>query len=94
MVDSEMFERTLDRMCAEYLEMPGLCLTLRQARRLWGLDEAECQLLLDALIECGFLRVTRDAIYKRVTDGPVAVPRRRPAKASLRATLPIVVSNS
>ncbi len=32
----------LQRVRAEYLEMPGLKLTAPQARRLWGLDCATC----------------------------------------------------
>jgi hypothetical protein len=28
----------LRRIRGEYLEMPGLCLTLAQAQRLWGLE--------------------------------------------------------
>lgn len=31
-------EDLIVRISAEYLEMPGLRLTLRQALRLWGLD--------------------------------------------------------
>jgi hypothetical protein len=30
----------LARVRAEFCEMPGLCLTARQARRLWALDGA------------------------------------------------------
>ena len=48
----------LRRVRSEYLEMPGLTLTLAQARRLWHLDEASCEQLLDALIDSGFLRRT------------------------------------
>jgi hypothetical protein len=38
--------------------MPGLALTLAQARRLWHLDEAICTQVFDALIDSGFLRRT------------------------------------
>ena len=62
-------EATLDRICGEYLEMPGLCLTLRQAQRLWGLDEETCGKALAVLVEARFLSHTRDT-YRRLTDGP------------------------
>jgi hypothetical protein len=40
---------------AEYDEMPGLCLMLRQAERLFGLDRERCVDVLDALVAVGFL---------------------------------------
>ncbi len=53
------------RIQAEYDEMPGLCLTARQARRLWGIDRELCALGLNALLEQGFLRRTHDGLYVR-----------------------------
>ena len=50
---------------AEYLEIPGLRLTRDQVQRLWGLDEATCDALLEALVEDGFLRRTRTEAYIR-----------------------------
>jgi hypothetical protein len=55
---------------AEYLEVPGLNLTRDQAQRLWGLDRAACEQLLAALVECRFLKRTRDNRYLRA-DGSV-----------------------
>jgi hypothetical protein len=40
---------------AEYREMPGLNLTLRQAIRLWSAEPAACARALDALVNEGFL---------------------------------------
>jgi len=48
--------RLLDIVKAEYLEMPGLRLTGRQAQRLWALDVATCDALLDMLESTHFLR--------------------------------------
>jgi hypothetical protein len=48
----------LQRIRGEFLEMPGLHLTLRQAARLWHLDLDTCDLALRALIADGFLRQT------------------------------------
>jgi len=63
-------EQMLTRICAEFLEMPGLRLTRRQAERLWGIEEETCAHLLDALLEAGFLQRTRNETYTRLTDGP------------------------
>jgi hypothetical protein len=45
----------LQRVRAEFLEMPGLRLTRAQARRLWALDEALCDAILAALVDARFL---------------------------------------
>ena len=61
--------RWLGRIRAEYLEMPGLRLTLAQARRLWGLDETTSDALLGALVDAQFLRKTRNGTYVRADLG-------------------------
>lgn len=49
------------RIRSEFLEMPGLKLTLAQAQRLFGLDPVVCRALLRDLVEGGFLvRDSRD----------------------------------
>ena len=55
----------LRRVRGEYLEMPGLRLTIAQAQRLWGLDRSVCDALLGALVEAKFLFRTRDGAYMR-----------------------------
>jgi len=55
----------LRRVKGEYLEMPGLRLTIAQAQRLWGLDRAVCDALLGALVETKFLFRTRDGAFVR-----------------------------
>ena len=50
---------------AEYLEDPGLHLTLPQARRLWGLDEVTSEAVFAALVATRFLRQTRTGAYAR-----------------------------
>ncbi len=81
----------LKRMRAEYLEMPGLRLTLGQAQRLCGVERALCQAVLDRLVADKFLCVKADGAYSRLTDGEISRPRapktdlrheRRVAKAS------------
>ena len=48
----------IDRVRAEFVEMPGLELTLPQAVRLWGLGADDCRHVLDSLADAGFLRWT------------------------------------
>jgi hypothetical protein len=51
--------RTLtDRVRGEFNEMPGLQLTIPQAARLWGLAIADCNHVVNALVEEAFLRKT------------------------------------
>ena len=69
------------RIRAEYLEMPGLRLTLGQAQRLCGVERTLCQTVLDALVSERFLCVKADGAYARVADGDWL----RPAKAALPA---------
>ena len=45
------FEAMVRRVRAEFLEMPGLRLTVAQAARLCGIERALCQAVLDALVE-------------------------------------------
>jgi hypothetical protein len=45
----------LSRARGEYLEMPGMSLTVEQASRLWRLDRATCLAVLDQLSREGFL---------------------------------------
>ena len=54
---------------AEYLEMPGLCLTESQVQRLWGLDKVSSQTLLAALLDVRFLKRTRQGDYVRADQG-------------------------
>jgi hypothetical protein len=73
----------LTRIRGEFLEMPGLRLTLDQARRLCDVERTLCKQVLDALVEGKFLCVRSDGAYARLIDGEVARPR--PAKADLSA---------
>jgi len=47
-----------DRVRAEYLEMPGLCLTKAQVQRRWSISAATSQTVLSRLVQSGFLRRT------------------------------------
>jgi hypothetical protein len=63
------FDDWLRLIRAEYLEVPGLHLTKKQAERLWGLDTLTCEALLDALVNAQFLRRTKAGAYTRIGAG-------------------------
>lgn len=53
---------------AEYLEMPGLKLTLPQACRLWRLDDLTSSALFGALVDAKFLRQTHTGAFVRAEN--------------------------
>jgi hypothetical protein len=55
------------RVRNEFLEMPGLQLTLAQTARLLGLDTRDCREAIDALVASDFLRWTRRGTIARVS---------------------------
>ena len=54
-----------ERIRGEFLEMPGLQLTTQQASRLWAVDRATTERVLDRLTSTGFLARTREGAYLR-----------------------------
>ena len=52
------FDAIVRRVREEFREMPGLQLTLSQAKRLWGLEDETCRAVIDALVAAAFLRWT------------------------------------
>jgi hypothetical protein len=58
-------EAVVQRARAEYLEMPGLCLTVPQAARLFGVNTRESQCVLSELADGGFLRRNPNGVYRR-----------------------------
>ena len=62
---TQSFEAAVLRARGEYLEMPGLQLTVAQAARLWHLDLASSEGVLSLLVESRFLMKTRGAAYAR-----------------------------
>jgi hypothetical protein len=55
----------LHRIRGEFLEMPGLRLTLAQASRLWNLDAGTCAMALGQLVTDRFLRRTASGAFVR-----------------------------
>lgn len=56
------------RVSAEFREMPGMLLTLAQASRLFSIDTARCEYLLDALVGTGVL-ATNGRVFARADAG-------------------------
>ena len=52
------------RARAEFSEMPGMCLTVAQAARLWHVTPDYAERLLSDLVQIGFL-VRRDGQHRR-----------------------------
>ena len=69
------FVRLLAIVRGEFLEMPGLRLTKKQAQRLWALDRDACDALLITLESSRFLRQTRDGEYHARLSQGLAVSR-------------------
>ena len=63
-----MMTTIAERIRAEFREMPGLTLTVAQARRLWSLDPSTCNQVLAQLVEAGFLSQRADGAFCRATD--------------------------
>jgi hypothetical protein len=60
---------SLERLRAEFLEMPGLRLTADQVHRLCGIDTPACSEVLDELVHEHFLCRKPDGRYARMSDG-------------------------
>jgi hypothetical protein len=61
----EAFAAAVRRAQAEFLEMPGLQLTVAQASKLWHFDAALCIAVLSRLVEQRFLVETRNRSFAR-----------------------------
>ena len=60
----------LDRIQAEYREMPGLKLTAAQASRFWHLSADDSRHMLDSLVRARVLWRTSDGHYVLVAGSP------------------------
>jgi hypothetical protein len=75
----------VQRIRAEYIEMPGLTLRPEQVQRLCGVDGALCARILQVLVETGFLSKRADGTYARSRNPDTS--RARQAKAGLEPTV-------
>ena len=82
----------VQRIRAEYLEMPGLSLRPEQVQRLCGVDGTLCESVLEALVETGFLSRRPDGAYGRYSNPDIS--RARQAKAGLEKSTAAARSRS
>jgi hypothetical protein len=81
----------VERLRAEYVEMPGMSLTLDQVVRLCGIERAACQRVLAALVNAQFLALTADGVYtRRSADSS----HRRMAKAAADVAAPRLIGRA
>jgi hypothetical protein len=64
-VTPDMLREAVGRARAEFLEMPGLKLTVAQAARLWSVDPALCRQVFAVLVTSRFLTETSHASFIR-----------------------------
>jgi DNA-binding IclR family transcriptional regulator len=62
-------EAVVRRIVGEFHDMPGLILSLKQASRLLGVDEAACARILAGLTQAGVLRRSASEYYSRREPG-------------------------
>lgn len=68
LVVSEQVTDWVNLVRAEYLEMPGLCLTKPQMQRLWLLDAPLCDAIVEMLVSTGFLRRKGNNYFRYDTE--------------------------
>ena len=64
-VDEIEYRRALQRIRAEFMEMPGMRLTPTQVQRLAGVNGLVCTRVLDELVVTGLLSRGASGTYKR-----------------------------
>ena len=62
---SVSFADAMQRVRAEFAEMPGLRVTTAQGARLWHFEKDFCEAVLSALVESRFLVRTRNSLFAR-----------------------------
>jgi hypothetical protein len=78
-----VIQEALERIRAEFIEMPGMRLTAPQVQRLCGIDPLVCEAVLRALVDSRFLARHEDGIYTRMALDTVRQPHQ--LKAALRS---------
>jgi len=63
----------VQRVRARYVEKTGLALTVEEAQHLWQLGQTECEALLTAFVDAGFLQRTRGGVFTRSESCTAAV---------------------
>ena len=77
--------RWRERIRAEYSDMPGIQLTIRQISQLWNVDVRTCGAVLHALVKEGFLMRNVNETYARARVGvETAIHGARPIRSGPR----------
>ena len=63
----------LQTICTQFVELPGLRLTAKQAQQVWEIHEWTCRRLLETLVERKFL-FQNEQWYIRAIDGRSRTP--------------------
>jgi hypothetical protein len=63
-LDDTPMDEAVRRVRADFLEMPGLQVTVPQAARLWAYEAGFCEGVLGALVETRFLVRERDTFVR------------------------------
>ena len=79
--DSAVDRALVERILGEYREMPGLALSLEQARRLWACDDLTCRTAINILIARGALHWSRDG---RLVSGAAVARESRSWRAGTK----------
>src|SRR5262245_9158239 len=66
------FQRVIERIRAEFQEMPGMRLTAEQIARLCGIDRSRCAEALERLLAADYLQLADDGSYSRPSDVSIA----------------------
>lgn len=69
-------QTVLDRIRAEYLEMPGMRLKVEQLQRLIGVERSLCEGVLASLVGAKFLYIKSDGSYALLTAESSPAPAR------------------
>jgi hypothetical protein len=87
-VKTPPYRQAFERIRAEFLEMPGMQLIPEQVERLSGVERAICKVVLDDLVRAGFLRMSANGSYCRVSDTSTSRTRRGGAESTAVERLP------
>jgi hypothetical protein len=79
-VHMQSLELLIGRIRGEFREMPGLRLTIAQACRLWQVDPATCEAVLQTLLADHFLVRTANGSF-------MGLPTAQPTVMPLRVTM-------
>lgn len=61
-------DTVVERVRAEFDEMPGMTLTMLQASKLFGLNEELCRSVVEQLVSAEYLRKTESGAVTRATQ--------------------------